>query len=115
MRYIDELHSTTNNFVYNRVRIPYDSVCGWCAVGSGCNLKRKWNLYQVVTIPTAKNKYYPFKNKDIVAYRQTSKHPNWKLVSKCRKQWMGKPIKKKPYKYLSKSMREYQDDYEIIW
>ena len=39
------------------------------------------------------------------------KHPNWKLVSKNRKQWMRKPIKFK-VKYFGGYSRDYT---EITW
>jgi len=79
MRNIDELKTTTNRTVYNRAYKKYLEVskgeirCSYCNFHKGENFTEK--------------AYGGFDGEDI-------RQPNWKLVSKNRKQWMKKPLKK---------------------
>ena len=95
MRYFDEFNWTTNNYVYNRVRIPYHSTCGWCGLGSRCNKRYKQKWYH---------------GEDNSKRRKDNRFPNWKLVSKNKKQWQDKPIWKKYYK-----RRPAFDGFEYVW
>lgn len=77
MRNIDELKNTTNRSVFNRAYKKYLEVskgeihCGYC----------KYHRVENKT-----TKYYGgYADKNV-------NYPNWKLVSKNRKQWMKKPI-----------------------
>ena len=105
MRFIEELRTTTNNYVFNRVRIPYDSQCGYCGCGHSCASTQE-KYYHVCK--KYKNKY----SKEFGYYIKTDNYeivgrfPNWKLVSKNKKQWMNKKLKKKFYN---------KEDYEIKW
>ena len=76
------MDETTSRYVYNRSRKMYleqtgEISCSWCNFHKGDNIDHNsyggWD-------------YENFGKKKI-------KFPNWKLVSKNKKQWMGKPIK----------------------
>lgn len=70
------LKTTDNSTVYRRVKRNYlysYGVCDRCSPHGGCNRK---------------NHYGGFAHKQL-------KYPSWKLVSKNRKQWQDKPLKKK--------------------
>lgn len=59
------------------------------------------------------NKIENFKNKHYGGFNNDDlKYPNWKLVSKKRKQWMGKPIKFK-YEPVRYNKNIYYVD--IVW
>lgn len=94
MRYFDEIKTTTHNYVWNRLRIPYDSICGWCSPGSRCCKRQKQKWYHVN--PNSK---------------RPDNFPSWKLVSKNKKQWMKKPTWKKKFKYNISG----EEAYEIKW
>lgn len=82
------MDETTNRYEYNRVRKRYfegqrEIDCSWCRYHLGDNLDHK--LYG-----------------DYGNHRDDRlRIPNWKLVSKNKKQWMKKPIffKKKEYRF----------------
>lgn len=67
------MDETTNRYEYNRVRKECSGNCTWCRYHLGDNLDHK--LY---------GEY---------ASRGKMRFPNWKLVSKNKKQWMGNPVK----------------------
>ena len=116
MRYIEELRSTTNNYVYNRLRIPYESSCGYCGLGSRCNRTKKYKWYHVSR--RYKNKYSPIYGyrAETAEFQYEGTYPNWKMVSKNKKQWMNKPVKTIPNEYQVQHMRErYPDNVEFIW
>lgn len=74
------MDETTNRYEYNKVRKRYldhqgDISCSYCRYHLGDNLDH--NLYGTY------------------GGKGHMKYPNWKLVSKNKKQWMGKPIKYK--------------------
>jgi len=74
------MDETTNRYEYNRVRKRYldhvgDISCSWCRYHLGDNLDHK--LYG-----------------DYGA-RGKVRYPNWKLVTKKKKQWMDKELKYK--------------------
>lgn len=77
MRTKEIVDSTTNRREFNHAYKEFLEVskgeihCSWCAYHRGENDERKW--YGGID--------------------HRLRHPNWKLVSKNRKQWMGKPIK----------------------
>lgn len=116
MRFIEEYKTTTNNFVFNRVRIPYDSNCGYCGVSSGCNKRRKHKFYEV-------GRRYKKKFNEELGYRVRTdeyelkgRYPNWKMVSKNKKQWMEKSTYLKPIVYHVSWMQErYPEKNEIKW
>ena len=97
MRYFDEIRETTDNYTYNRLRIPYISACGYCGPGSRC-------------CKTYKHKWY---HVSIFNGKQKEVFPNWKMVSKNKKQWEKKPTWKKKFKYHHNKNSE--GGYEIIW
>ena len=119
MRYIEELRSTTNNYVYNRLRIPYDSSCGYCGLGSRCNRARKNKWYhrsrrykKQINISPEGYKYRVITDE----FQYEGIYPNWKMVSKNKKQWMKKPLKTTPNEYHHPEYREkYPDNVEFIW
>ncbi len=116
MRFIEELKTTTNNFVYNRVRIPYDSNCGYCGVSSGCNKRRKHKIYEVGR--RYKSKFDKVRRYKVRTdeYDIKGRYPNWKLVSKKKKQWMNKPTYLEPMVYHVTWMQErYPNDSYIKW
>jgi hypothetical protein len=70
------LETTDNSTVYKRVKRNYlydYGVCNYCRPHRGCNCRVH---------------YGGFAHKKL-------KYPSWKLVSKNRKQWQDKPLKKK--------------------
>jgi hypothetical protein len=71
MRNIDIYRTTSNRSTYNKLRKFYLAGCDRCPWHDCENLDHD---------------YYGSSCGRI-------KHPNWKLVSKREKQWMGKPIK----------------------
>jgi hypothetical protein len=80
----DELKTTSNRSVYNKLRKRYlESTgkirCSWCGYHKGEN--KITEFYGEVL-------YYQ-KNK-----KSRFKHPSWKLTSKARKQWQDKRVKK---------------------
>lgn len=107
MRYFDEYRWTTNNYVYNRVRIPYESPCGWCGLGSRCSNGYKHHWYRVA--PEQPWTYERGGTCEFKIRKRKAKYPSWKMVSKNRKQWMNKPTWKNHYNEL------YPGDYEIKW
>lgn len=73
--------STTNRKVFNRAYKCYLEKqgklhCSWCKYHNGENYDKKWYG----------GHYNEKKNEYNIRY------PNWKLVSKNRKQWMKKPM-----------------------
>ena len=90
---------TTNRNYYNKLRKHYlegvgEIRCSWCGYNKGENSNHEW--------------YGGFDSIDNV------KIPNWKLVSKKRKQWMKKP---KNYKIVEKGhpWRSNHIYYEVKW
>lgn len=77
MKNFDELRNTSNRTVFNRAY--------------KINLERKGKIYcsycKYHRVENKTTKYYGGYIEDGINY------PNWKLVSKNRKQWMKKPIK----------------------
>lgn len=71
------MDETTNRYEYNRARKIQSGNWTWCRYHHGDNLDHK--LYG----DYGKPKFGKFR------------HPNWKLVSKNKKQWIKKPIKYK--------------------
>jgi len=72
--------TTTNRYVYNRNHKRYlecrgELNCSYCFYHSGENYDKKWYGDRISN-----------KKEDI-------RYPNWKLVSKNKKQWQKKPIK----------------------
>lgn len=91
---------TNNRTYYNKLRKFYLEVdgeirCSFCKYNGGENSTKNW--------------YGGFKEDAI-------KYPNWKLVSKNKKQWMKKP---KGYKVtkrvIKRTWREPYILYEVIW
>lgn len=68
------MDETTNRYVYNRVRKECSGNCTWCRYHHGDNLDHK--LY---------GDYGSRRNGSL-------RRPNWKLVSKNKKQWMDKKL-----------------------
>lgn len=79
MREIEEYKTTTNRYVYNRLR--------------------KMNLEQTAEIHCSYCGYHKHENSTNKYYEGSYggkiKYPNWKLVSKNKKQWMMKKLKRK--------------------
>lgn len=83
MKATKEYNVTTNNYVYNRRRKQMlehtrQISCGYCRYHRCENSDGKW---------------YGFM--EYGSIKSVSRFPNWKLVSKNRKQWQYKKIKKK--------------------
>ncbi len=74
--------------------------CTYCKYHRGENSNEKW--YGGYTYDKNDTKY---------GYKKRIKFPNWKLVSKNRKQWMKKPIKIET-KYYHRQSKQYID---ITW
>jgi len=68
------MDETTNRYVYNRARKECSGNCTWCRYHLGDNLDHK--LY---------GDYGSRRNESL-------RYPNWKLVSKNKKQWMDKKL-----------------------
>lgn len=84
------LKSTSNRKVYNHVKKNYlynYGLCDRCRYHRGCNKRVHYGGF------------INEKNENI-------NYPSWKIVSKNRKQWMKKPLKKK-VKKLSWRKSEY--------
>jgi len=81
MRNIEELRTTDNRSVFNRAYKKYlesskaEIYCSYCKYHRGENRKRKH--------------YGGFEDD-----KKGLTYPNWKLVSKNRKQWIDKPLRK---------------------
>lgn len=86
-----EYKTTTNRTVYNRLRKEKLSYCSYC----------KWHG----------NFYHLSENDQWKSYWLQGTKPNWKLVSKNKKQWMKKPLKIKTYPNPWKEKYRYK----IIW
>lgn len=85
MRPREEYQSTSNRSVYNKLRKfilehDYEIHCGRCAYHKCENDKKKY-YYYVDEVPRSKF--------------QRNRYPNWKLVSRNRKQWMPKNLRLK--------------------
>lgn len=78
MKKIEIYKTTTNRSVYNKIRKDYEAYCPRCRWHRGCN--NKLNLYGGIE-------------------EKRVRYPNWKLVSKNKKQWMPKTNFKKEYEY----------------
>jgi hypothetical protein len=77
MRNYDELRTTTNRVLYNKLyRKHLDNKgkiwCSYCRPNHGCNKRKKITEYG--------------------GYDDELRLPNWKLVTKNKKQWMPKPL-----------------------
>lgn len=90
------LETTDNRSVYNHTLRKYlynYGVCDYCSPHGGCNRR---------------NHYGGFTHKKL-------KYPSWKLVSKNRKQWMDKPLKKKQREvYWRKKIRSIDERGENV-
>jgi len=91
----NELETTTNNSVYKKLYKEKYASCSYCKWHSQHSENDAWDNY---SISKAKNS------------REKRSYPNWKLVSKNKKQWMKKPLKFK--KYISNYWEYY---YYILW
>ncbi len=92
----EEFKTTTNSSVYKKLYKEHHAGCSFC----------RWhpNFYHFSENDVWES-YYLNENKS------TSNKPNWKLVSKNKKQWM-----KKPLKVISTYNNWKQDFYhELIW
>lgn len=91
---------TNNRTYYNKLRKYYLEVdgnicCSYCKYNGGENSKKEW--------------YGGFEKNSV-------KYPNWKIVSKNRKQWMKKPKNYKvTTKVIEKTWRDPYTLYEIVW
>lgn len=90
------MKTTTNRGEYNRARKAYleskgEISCGYCKPNRGCNGRKK-----------GKKSYGGFEDEKL-------KYPSWKLTSKCRKQWM-----KKPLKFKTKEIKRFNTKYVTI-
>lgn len=78
------MDETTNRYEYNKVRKRYlehkEISCSFCRYHRGENIDHK--VYY--------GRHYD--DRSYEKYNHT-RYPNWKLVSKNKKQWMKKPIK----------------------
>lgn len=91
MKKNQEFKTTTNRTVYNRRRKEVLADCSFC----------RWH-------PT----FWKFSENDQWKdYYVDGKKPNWKLVSKNKKQWMKKPLK--IYTYNEQQIEKYR--YKLIW
>lgn len=113
MKKITELRTTTSNRVYNILHkeVHADcSHCTWhsCYFGNYHNENDSWKYYYFY-----ERDYTPKWYRKRINLKGTGKYPNWKLVSKNRKQWM-----KKPFIFQNK-FDNYDQDWdpcvEIIW
>jgi len=73
MKKQEKYKTTSNRYVYNRLRKQRLASCSFC----------KWHG----------NFYRMSENDDWETYWLNGKKPSWKLVSKNKKQWMKKPLK----------------------
>ena len=87
--------TTTNRYVFNRahkLRLEQRGKirCSYCKYHKGENYEGKW--YGVDG-----GRKIPYDDMVECSGRNEvhTRYPNWKLVSKNRKQWMAKPIKRK--------------------
>ena len=105
MRPHEEHETTTCNSVYNKLHLR-DRCC------IHCQRRRRRTYYRMYRRYT--RRYRPdlgYHVHDMDDYQSVGKRPNWKLVSKNRKQWMGKPTRKNWSKYIERN----DDMYEIVW
>ena len=82
MRNFEEYRSTTNRYVYNRIHKELHASCSHCSWH-----QKDFGHYS----ENGAWKWY-----SCGAIERTGKQdnfPNWKLVSKNKKQWMKKPLK----------------------
>ena len=89
MRNIEEYNWTTNRTVYSRSRkknleAKSEIYCSYCRYHGGENDKNKW--YHIPKEDVIVPSY-------LVGLYNRKRMPNWKLVSKNRKQWMKKIFK----------------------
>lgn len=90
-----EYKTTDNRYVYNRLRkkmLEQDGSihCSWCGYHRSENSSKKW--YGGVLQTGFEGKKW---NENIIPYEHWDvTNPNWKLVSKKKKQWMVKKTKK---------------------
>ena len=89
MKNVDVVKTTTNRGEFNRAYKRHlehqgEIRCSYCGYNRGENDKRKWYggfHYDDMEVCCGKRK------------GPHTRYPNWKLVSKNRKQWMRKPTK----------------------
>lgn len=106
-----ELKCTTNRYVFNRLYKEWledkgKIRCTYCAYHRSENDTRRW---------------YGSCAGHSVIRESKIRNPNWKLVSKNRKQWMNKPLKKEIHnRWLHKYDQErkghfYEEWYSYKW
>ncbi len=76
MRLRNEYNTTINSSVYNKLHKIYNARCSYCKWHGPSTENWQWESYY-------KNKYKG---------KEKAKYPNWKLVSKNKKQWMEKTL-----------------------
>jgi hypothetical protein len=88
---MNEYNSTINRYVYNRLRKEYvankNGLCSFCKYHKNENQTGKW--YGGFTDYSKPESEFTCVQPDKITY------PNWKLVSKNKKQWMNKKLKTK--------------------
>lgn len=84
MRKTNEFKTTVNRSVYNKLYKRKNASCPFCKWHGPTSENDRWKWYGL----------YQKYNGGKKVWEDYFKHPNWKLVSKNRKQWMKKPIKK---------------------
>lgn len=105
MRPVEEYNGTDNRAVYNKVRKRILDKGGLIHC-SRCPYHGSEN---------DTNKYYVLYEDDKIKacqYNWRTRRPNWKLVSKNRKQWMDKGLKYEKNKSFGRAER---NDYSITW
>jgi hypothetical protein len=85
-RIYKEYRETTNSYIFNRLHKEYQASCSRCKWHGYHSENKRWKDYSYrdySEVPEEKSKF-----------GRTPTYPSWKLVSKNKKQWMQKPIKK---------------------
>lgn len=99
-----EYVETSNRWVYNRSRKEvlerHGKIrCSICRYNDNENGSSKW--YGEIEYPGRPNK-------------DSKRFPNWKLVSKNRKQWQTKRVRKESYSTVTTN-RRWWTGYKIVW
>ena len=84
-RIFNEYRETTNSYVFNRLHKQYHASCDRCKWHGYCSENKAWDDYYY-------RDYSEFPE-ETSKFGRTPSYPNWKLVSKNKKQWMKKPLK----------------------
>ena len=86
MRIYQEYRETTNSSLFRKLHKSIHASCDYCSWHGYSSENKSWKWYHVY-LEDEKDTYWRKAKK-----KGEGRFPNWKLVSKNKKQWMKKPL-----------------------